>query len=117
MDDEGTAVGYTMVHRGEPADPDVRAAVRIQPTAELSKCYVLADHHGAGIAASLMAASVRSAADDGAIGMWLGVNQLNERAQRFYGKHGFERVGARRFLVGDRYEDDWVMERPLSVAS
>ena len=62
----------------------------------------------------LMAESVRAAADAGAAGMWLGVNEENARAQRFYGKHGFERVGAKRFLVGDRYEDDWVMERELA---
>jgi len=45
--------------------------------------------------------------------MWLGVNQLNARAQRFYAKHGFERVGVKRFLVGDRFEDDFVYERAL----
>jgi ribosomal protein S18 acetylase RimI-like enzyme len=53
----------------------------------------------------------------GAEGIWLGVNQENARAQRFYGKHGFDRVGAKRFLVGDRYEDDWVMERSLAGVS
>ncbi|MEO6997186.1 MAG: GNAT family N-acetyltransferase, partial [Terracoccus sp.] len=45
--------------------------------------------------------------------VWLGVNQQNERAQRFYAKSGFTVVGTKRFLVGDRYEDDFVMERPL----
>ncbi len=58
-----------------------------------------------------MNASVGAAADAGAAAMWLGVNEENARAQRFYGKHGFERVGSKRFLVGERWEDDWVMER------
>jgi len=48
--------------------------------------------------------------------MWLGVNEENAKAQRFYAKHGFERVGSKHFLVGDRYEDDWVMERALAPA-
>ena len=52
-------------------------------------------------------------ATTGAAGVWLGVNQQNERAQRFYGKSGFERVGTKRFLVGGVYEDDYVMERAL----
>ncbi|MFF1573429.1 GNAT family N-acetyltransferase [Leifsonia sp. NPDC058292] len=112
-DTDGQAVGYTMVNFGEPADDDVRAAIRIRPTAELSKCYVLAGHHGAGIATHLMSASLEEAAARGAAGMWLGVNEENARAQRFYAKHGFERVGAKHFLVGDRMEDDWVMEREL----
>ena len=112
-DADGSAVGYTMVNLGEPADADVRAAIHVRPTAELSKCYVLPGHHGEGVAARLMAGSMDAAVTAGADGMWLGVNQENARAQRFYGKHGFECVGTKRFLVGDRYEDDFVMERAL----
>jgi ribosomal protein S18 acetylase RimI-like enzyme len=46
-------------------------------------------------------------------GIWLGVNNENARAQRFYAKSGFEKVGSKRFLMGDAYEDDFVMERSL----
>ena len=46
--------------------------------------------------------------------VWLGVNQENARAQRFYGRHGFAVVGAKRFRVGDRDESDFVMELELS---
>ncbi|MGH1523862.1 GNAT family N-acetyltransferase [Leifsonia sp. L25] len=113
QDDDGAVIGYTMVNLGEPADADVRASVRMHPTAELSKCYVLPGHHGEGVAGRLMEASLAVATEAGAAGIWLGVNEENARAQRFYGKHGFERVGSKRFLVGDRLEDDWVMEREL----
>lgn len=116
VDSVGLVVGYTMIVLGEPFDEDVRSALRIHPTAELSKCYVAPSRHGAGVAALLVGASVRCAVDAGAVGMWLGVNEENARAQRFYGKHGFRRVGAKRFLVGDRYEDDWVMERSLTAS-
>ena len=105
--------GYAMLVDGEPADPDVQAALRLRPTAELSKIYVLPGHHGAGVSRLLMEATLEAAARRGAAGVWLGVNQLNERAQRFYRKSGFEQVGTKRFLVGDRYEDDYVFERPL----
>lgn len=113
QDGAGAVIGYTMVNLGEPADAAVSAAVRVRPTAELSKCYVLPGHHGEGVAGRLMQASLAVAAEAGAAGIWLGVNEENARAQRFYGKHGFERVGSKRFLVGDRLEDDWVMEREL----
>lgn len=112
-DDRGEIIGYTLLNLSEPTDDDVRAAVTARPTAELSKCYVLPGHHGEGVAGRLMEASLAAAADAGAAGVWLGVNEENERAQRFYGKHGFGRVGAKRFLVGDRLEHDWVMERAL----
>lgn len=112
--DDGIPIGYTMVVFGEPADADVAAAITIRPTAELSKVYVREGHHGAGVAGQLVTASIRAAADRGAEGMWLGVNQENARANRFYEKQGFVLVGTKKFLVGDRYEDDFVRERPLS---
>ncbi|WP_308433092.1 GNAT family N-acetyltransferase [Pseudolysinimonas yzui] len=105
------AVGYTMLIAGEPTDPDVAASLTTRPTAELSKCYVLPGHHGAGIASALMTATLEAARARGAAAVWLGVNEENAKAQRFYDKSGFTRVGRKRFLVGDRYEDDFVMER------
>jgi tRNA (guanine37-N1)-methyltransferase len=110
--DEGLA-GYVLLVEGEPADTDVAAAVSARPTVELSKCYVHPDHHGAGVASALMAAALDAARERGAASVWLGVNQLNERAQRFYIKSGFARVGTKRFLVGDRLEDDFVFEHLL----
>ena len=112
-EDDGAATGYAMLVTGEPGDPDVRAALRLRPTSELSKIYVLPDRHGGGTSRLLMAAALEAARARGSRGAWLGVNQLNERAQRFYGKSGFELVGTKRFLVGDSYEDDYVFEQPL----
>lgn len=111
MEDD-LVTGYAMVVHGEPADPDVQTALTLRPTAELSKIYVLPDHHGAGTSRLLMESAIGAAKARGAAGVWLGVNQENERAQRFYAKSGFARVGTKRFLVGDRYEDDYVFERP-----
>lgn len=112
-EEDGEAIGYAMLVAGEPSDADVQQAIRLRPTAELSKIYVLPGHHGAGASAALMAAAIDAARARGAVGAWLGVNQENERAQRFYAKSGFEKVGTKRFLVGTRYEDDFVFERAL----
>lgn len=112
-EDDGAVTGYAMVVHGEPADPDVQSALTLHPTAELSKIYVLPEHHGSGTSRLLMTTAVEAAASAGAKGVWLGVNQLNERAQRFYGKSGFTKVGTKRFLVGDRFEDDFVYELAL----
>ena len=112
-EDAGTLVGYTMLVFGEPTDADARSAIGIRPTVELSKCYVRADIHGAGVAAALMKATLDAARERGAAGTWLGVNQLNARAIRFYEKHGFGTVGTKSFLVGGVYENDFVLERAL----
>lgn len=112
-EDGDVAVGYAMLVHGEPYDADVRAAVKHLPTTELSKIYVLPSAHGGGVARDLLAASVKVARETGAAGMWLGTNQRNTRAQRFYEKSGFERIGTKRFWVGDHWEDDFVFELPL----
>ncbi|MBU1587652.1 MAG: GNAT family N-acetyltransferase [Actinobacteria bacterium] len=108
------AAGYTMVVFGEPADPDVAAAVTVRPTAELSKVYVREGFHGGGLAGQLVAASVEAARGRGAASVWLGVNQQNARANRFYEKQGFALAGTKRFLVGARYENDFVRVLPLA---
>jgi GNAT superfamily N-acetyltransferase len=110
---EGQPAGYTMVVFGEPTDPDVAASVAVRPTAELSKVYVREGFHGGGLAGRLVAASVDAARGRGVAGVWLGVNQENARANRFYEKQGFALVGTKRFLVGQRYEDDFVRELAL----
>ena len=113
VDDE--PAGYTMVVFGEPSDADVAAALTVRPTAEVSKLYVLPAQHGAGVASALMDAAVDTARARGAAGAWLGVNQENARANRFYDKCGFVRVGTKKFLVGERWEDDFVRERRLEL--
>jgi diamine N-acetyltransferase len=107
---DGNAVGYTMLVLGEPTDPDVARAITARPTAELSKCYVRPEYHGGDVAATLMAVTLTTARDLGAAGVWLGVNQENERAGRFYEKSGFVIVGTKHFHLGDRVEDDFVRE-------
>ncbi|GAB1689896.1 GNAT family N-acetyltransferase [Krasilnikovia sp. M28-CT-15] len=112
-EDDGKPVGYAMLVSGPIADPDVRAVVTAQPSIELSKFYVLEGSHGSGTAAALMAATLAAAAGTGAVTCWLGVNQRNVRAAKFYAKHGFEVIGTKRFLVGGQWHDDHVRARLL----
>jgi ribosomal protein S18 acetylase RimI-like enzyme len=110
---DGRIVGYAMLVRGIADDADVQQAVSVRPAVELSKMYVLPDRHGAGVATALMESALVAGAELGARCVWLGVNQQNERAQRFYSKHGFTVNGTRSFQVGTRAEHDYVMVRKL----
>jgi ribosomal protein S18 acetylase RimI-like enzyme len=110
---DGASAGYTMLVTGDPHDPDVAAAVRARPTIELSKVYVMPEQHGRGTAAALMDATLDVARESGAASIWLGVNNENVRANRFYEKSGFEIVGEKKFRLGDVDEDDYVRERAL----
>lgn len=105
-----TLLGYTLLIDNPPTDPVVDEAVTARPAVELNKVYVRSSSHGTDTAGSLMRATLETALDHGARGIWLGVNQLNSRAVRFYEKSGFAVVGTRRFKVGDRWCDDFVMQ-------
>jgi ribosomal protein S18 acetylase RimI-like enzyme len=111
--EDARIVGYVMLIRGVPDDDDVQRAVTQRPSVELSKMYVLPSGHGAGVSAALMAAAVAKAKDLEAKSVWLGVNQQNRRAQRFYAKHGFSINGVKTFRLGTGIENDYVMVRPL----
>lgn len=111
--DSGRIIGYSMLIGGVGDDPDVAAAVPARPAVELSKMYVLSSHHRSGAAATLMGHGIAWATQRGAAAVWLGVNRNNERAQRFYRKHGFEVAGTRTFRLGSSVEADFVMVRPL----
>lgn len=111
--DNDRAVGYTMLIAGEPTDQDVAASVAHRPTVELSKVYVRPNAHGSGIATQLIEQSVDVARERGAASVWLGVNQLNERANRFYEKNGFATVGTKSFLLGTDWMADYVKERAI----
>jgi len=94
-------VGYAMLIRGGGGDDRV----------ELSKMYVLPAQHGYGVSTLLMNAALAAAADWGADYVWLGVNEENQRAQRFYRKSGFTVNDTRTFHVGAGIEHDYVMVR------
>jgi ribosomal protein S18 acetylase RimI-like enzyme len=112
--EDARMVGYVMLIRGVPDDEDVRRAVTLRPAVELSKMYVLPDSHGAGVSVALMLAALSRAKEMDAVCIWLGVNQQNQRAQRFYTKYGFTINGTRSFRLGAGIENDYVMVRPLT---
>jgi GNAT superfamily N-acetyltransferase len=111
---DGRIVGYAMLIRGVSDDSDVQRAIDIRPAAELSKLYLLPDFHGKGASAALMDAALATAAGWGVRCVWLGVNQENQRAQRFYIKSGFKINGTRTFQLGAHQESDYVMIRAVS---
>lgn len=94
---DGRIIGYTMLIRDAVGD------------AELSKIYVLPEYHGGGASIALMRRTLATAQRWGAPRVWLGVNQANERAQRFYAKSGFTISGTRTFQLGAHLEHDYVM--------
>jgi ribosomal protein S18 acetylase RimI-like enzyme len=81
---------------------------------ELKQLYVLAEHHGQGVAAQLMdwalAEAKRRAYDD----VILSVYGDNTRAQRFYQRYGFSKVGDHFFMVGSHRDDEHLYRLSLT---
>jgi ribosomal protein S18 acetylase RimI-like enzyme len=105
--DAGAQVsGYVMLTTEPPPIP----AQWARPL-ELRRIYVDESAQGDGTAMALMQASLEIARAGGHDWIWLGTNEQNARAIRFYEKCGFEIVGNRTFCVADSEENDYVMAR------
>lgn len=113
---DGCLLGYALLVFAAASDAEVADALQQlpAPAAELSKCYVHPAAHGAGAAAALMQAAVDTAAASGYRTLWLGVNDLNLRAQAFYRKSGFSEIGRRNFTVGGHVFRDFILALSLS---
>jgi len=81
--------------------------------AELRQLYVLAPHHGSGIAQALMAWAIESARQGGATNLYLSVFVDNHPARTFYAKLGFIAEGSYAFMVGNHADEDIVMRLAL----
>lgn len=76
---------------------------------ELRQLYVDHSHHGSGVAATLMAWALDRAHARDCEAMYLSVYAENYRAQRFYERHGFRKVGEYKFMVGQQADDEFIM--------
>jgi len=105
---QGDPIGYAKLTPLRAPVADARAGAM-----ELQQIYVLPDWHGAGVAARLMRWGLATARAQGAPEIYLTVFDHNERAKRFYTRHGFEEVGRCTFQLGDRIDDDRIWRARL----
>jgi diamine N-acetyltransferase len=105
---DGAFAGFAMLRERAPP-PGVTTSKPV----ELWRFYVDRPWQGRGLARALMTDVEASARARGARELWLGVWERNERAQAFYRKCGFEKVGTQIFVVGSDPQTDHVMLRPL----
>lgn len=106
----GTPIGYAKL---TPLRAPVPAA---RPGAmELQQIYLLAQWQGAGIADALVSWALSVAKRELAPELYLTVFDHNERAKRFYARHGFSEVGHCAFVLGGRTYDDRIWRKDLGV--
>ena len=95
-------LGYAMLETAATPEAPVVEHLGETPAGHLSKVYVLAESRGTGLAETLVRDGVARLEALGFRHVWLGTNAQNARANAFYERLGFEKIGARTFVVGDR---------------
>lgn len=116
------------IQRAEIADPEVRYHLALDEhgiagycmmgvlsmpvddagALELHRLYLHERAKGAGVADALLADCVAWARGKGATALYLSVWENNERAQRFYRRHGFEEFSEWDFMVGETADRDLI---------
>lgn len=106
--DADRLAGYARLDRtplpGAPTAPD---------TIELAQLYLAERWRGQGIGEALLEDVCAIAQVERATSVWLCVWEQNERAQRFYERHGFAVIGQIEIFVYDVVFHDLVMVRGL----
>lgn len=103
---------------GTPGSPVGLCVVRDD---ELYQLFVSSSSRGSGVAGALLADGEARLAAAGYETAWLACAIGNDRAARFYEKHGWHRVGTMQNRLdgvsGDQYLETWRYEKPLSGVS
>lgn len=108
---EGEAVGFALAGPCGLPHADVRPG-----DGELKRLYVLRDHQSGGWGGKLFAQVEQWLLEAGPRTLWIGVWSENLGAQRFYARHGFDKVGEYGFPVGRTRDREFILRRPARHA-
>jgi ribosomal protein S18 acetylase RimI-like enzyme len=96
----GDLIGYTRIGQDPPP-----ACVGDSSAVELAQLYVEPTHQGRGVGAQLLAAAMAAIHAP----IWLCAWEQNQRALRFYARHGFTVVGRTKVYVREVVFEDLVL--------
>ena len=80
---------------------------------EIQRIYVLRKFQGKRIGLAMMQQALTKAKELNKSQVWLGVWEHNLKAQAFYEKSGFKKVGAHVFVLGDDKQTDYILLKTL----
>lgn len=102
----GAAVGYALAGACALPHAEVTPAC-----GELKRLYLRPDAQGGGVGGRLFAVALDWLQAEGPRDVWIGVWSENYGAQRFYARHGFEKVGEYGFTVGETVDREFILRR------
>ncbi|NCD71805.1 GNAT family N-acetyltransferase [Mucilaginibacter agri] len=80
---------------------------------EIERIYVDSRFQNQQIGKQLVQFAIDKAATENLTYIWLGVWDANDKAIRFYERHGFEIFGSHDFMLGSDKQTDLLMKKPL----
>lgn len=80
---------------------------------EIQRIYVLQKYQGQKMGLSMMQHAIEVAKKIKKSQVWLGVWEKNLKAQAFYQKSGFKKVGSHDFILGDDIQTDYILVKEL----
>lgn len=111
LEDDGVAVGHAA------AGPCGLPHTAVRPEdGELKRLYVLAKYQNGGWGGRLFQAAMDWLLAEGPRTLWIGVWENNLGAQRFYARHGFEKVGEHTFPVGRVVDREFTLRREKAAS-
>lgn len=102
-------LGFMYLTRGS-SEPCVE---HLERPVELQRLYIALGAHGKGLGKALSLAADERAREQGFKTIWLGVWEENHKAQAFYRKMGYERIGEHVFDVGGDLQTDEIWWKAL----
>jgi ribosomal protein S18 acetylase RimI-like enzyme len=105
-DAQGAAIGYATA--GACGLPHPESS---EDDGELYQLYVARAGQGTGTGARLFDTAIGWLEAQGNDRLWLGVWSGNVKAQEFYRRRGFEKVGEYQFPVGNWRDDEFIFRR------
>jgi ribosomal protein S18 acetylase RimI-like enzyme len=100
------AIGYAL------AGPCGLPHAEVTPACgELKRIYFLKHRQGGGLGKRLFAEVMGWLQSNGPRNVWIGVWSENHGAQRFYARHGFDKVGEYGFHVGKTVDREFILRR------
>lgn len=103
---DSTAIGFLTVGACKlPIDG------RESTAGEIQQLYVLARYHNLRLGSRLIDLGLDWLQAQGQTPIYIGVWSENLGAQRFYGRHGFDKVGEYGFPVGETVDREFILKR------
>lgn len=103
---DGEVVGYAQAGPCELPHPEVTRGC-----GELKRFYFRKSWQNRGMGGRLFDEVMAWLLGNGPRDIWIGVWSENHGAQRFYGRHGFERAGEYGFKVGRTVDHEFILRR------